>query len=164
MIPRRRCVRIHPYIDAAVAQRLAVRCASTDFSTSAVVEQALDEHLGDEKRAVALLMNLDRIGRQIERSHRDLQLFMAAFAVWVKIWFAHTPRIDGDDLDLVRRLAESRFAEFVEEVAQDYSSGHGLLEDLWRAILARRADDSAEIAQVSTAARRTDASGEPSNT
>jgi len=161
--PRRRCVRIHPYVDAALAQRLAVRCASTGLSTSAVVEQALDEHLGDEKRAVALLVTLDRIGRQVERSHRDLQLFMEAFGVWVKIWFAHNPRIDGDDLDPVRRLAESRFAEFVEEVAQDYSSGHGLLEGLWRAILALRAD-SAEVAQGATATRRTDASGEPRKT
>jgi hypothetical protein len=161
MIPRRRCVRIHPYVDAALAQRLAVHCASTGLSISKVVEQALGEHLGDEKRTLAVLLGLERIGRAIERMHRDLELLMEAFGIWVKIWFAHTPRIDGQDLDLVRRLAESRFAEFVEEVAQDYSSDHHFLEDLWRAVLEKRADHSAAIAQGSTAIRRTDASGDP---
>jgi len=133
MIPRRRCVRIHPYVDVAVAQRLAVHCASTGLSTSAVVEQALGEHLGDEKRALAVLVTLDRIGREIERTHRDLELFLEAFGIWVKIWFAHNPRIDSDDLDLVRRSAESRFAEFVELVARRIESGEGFFDDLSRA-------------------------------
>ena len=161
MIPRRRCVRIHPYVDAALAERLAVHCASTGLSTSAVVERALGEHLGDEKRRLALFLSLERIGRAIERTHRDLELLMEAFGIWVKIWFAHMPRIGGDDLDLVRRSAESRFMEFVEEVAQDYSSGHHFLEDLWRAVLAQRADHPVAVAQGSTAIRGTDASGDP---
>lgn len=164
MTPRRRCVRIHPYVDAVLAQRLAVHCASTGLSTSAVVERALGEHLGDEKRTLAVFLGLERIGRAIERTHRDLELLMEAFGIWVKIWFAHMPRIGGDDLDLVRRSAESRFMEFVEEVAQDYSSGHHFLEELWRAVLAQRADHSPAVAPASTAIRGTDASGQPRDT
>jgi len=164
MMPRRRCVRIHPYVDEGVAQQLDIHCASSGATLSAVVEAALREHLERTGAIADILMRLDRIGRRVERTHRDLELFMEAFGIWVKIWFAYVPRIDGDDREIMARQAESRFAEFVDEVAQDYSSGHHFVEDLWRAVLAQRADHSAAVAQASTAILATDASGQPRDT
>jgi hypothetical protein len=149
MIPRRRCVRIHPYVDAEVAQLLDVHCAGSGRSASAVVEAALREHLNSEGPFTNILLRLDRIGRQLERTHRDLELLMAAFSVWVKIWLAHNPRIVGDDLDLVRREAESRFAEFIEEVAQRIAADEGFAHDLSRAGLGGPdADASAQEAHA----------------
>ncbi len=72
------------------------------------------------------------VPRRIERTHRDLEVLMAAFSVWVKIWFAHNPRIHADDLDLVRREAESRFAEFVDQVARSLAKGNRFLGELER--------------------------------
>jgi hypothetical protein len=150
---RRRRVRLHPYVDVEIAQQLALRCAASGATVGAVVQAALEEHLERTGVLTDIMTRLERIGRRVERTHRDLELFMEAFGVWVKIWFAHNPRIHADDLDLVRREAESRFAEFVEDVAQEYSSGHHFLEELGGAVLARRADDSAAVAQGAPAIR-----------
>jgi hypothetical protein len=161
MIARRRCRRIHPYVDEGVAQQLDIHCASSGATVSAVVDDALREHLERTGAITGIMLRLDRIGRRVERTHRDLELFMEAFGIWVKIWFAHMPRIDRDDQEIAARQAESRFAEFVDEVAQDCSSGHHFLDDVWRAVLARRADHSPAVAQASTAIRGPDASGQP---
>jgi hypothetical protein len=47
------------------------------------------------------------------------------------------PRIDGDDREIAARRDESRFAELLEEVAQECSSDPPLLEPLWRAAQAK---------------------------
>ena len=160
----RRClVRLHPYVDQTIAQQLAVHCAGTGATVSAVVEAALREHLERTGAITDILRCLDRLGRGIERAHRDLELFTAAFAVWVKIWFAYMPRIDGDEFDLVCRSAESRFSEFVEEVAHEYSRGHHVVEELRRATAPQRAD-APSVAQGSVATRGTDASGRSRDT
>lgn len=132
MIPRRRCVRIHPYVDEGVAQQLEIHCASLGATVSAVVETALREHLERTGVMTTIMTRLDRIGRRIERTHQNVELLMAAFSVWVKIWFAHNPRIHADDVDLVRREAESRFAEFVDQVARSLAKGNRFLGELER--------------------------------
>jgi hypothetical protein len=122
---KRHMVRIHPYVDAEVAQQLDVHCKGSGATLSSVVEAALREHLDRDGNFMSTMKHLDRIGRRIERTDREVELFIAAFGTWVKIWFAHNPRIVGDDLDLVRREAESRFAEFIEEVAQRIAADEG---------------------------------------
>jgi len=155
MIPRRRCVRIHPYVDEGVAQQLDIHCASSGATVSAVVEAALREHLERTGVMTTIMTRLDRIGRRIERTHRDLEVFMEAFAVWVKIWFAYMPRIDGDNREIAARQAESRFAEFVELVVQRIAAGEGLFDDLSRAGL--RGPDAALNAREARIHKKGDA-------
>jgi hypothetical protein len=65
----------------------------------------------------------------LERVHRDLELFCEGFAVFVRLWFAHTPSIPEDGKGAARATAERRYRPFVEHVAEPYSGGRRLLDD-----------------------------------
>jgi hypothetical protein len=85
------------------------------------------------------------LGRALERDHRDLEFLSEAFAVFVKLWFAHTPRISGDEKPAARMDAEGRYGEFVEHVLEQFSGGRRFLDDLPRDPIA----DDAELATLS---------------
>ncbi len=78
----------------------------------------------------------------------DLELLSEAFAVWVKVWFAHTPCITDDAQESARRTAESRFAQFIEHVVERFTGGHRFLDDLPREGLA----DEVELANLAAGA------------
>jgi hypothetical protein len=63
-----------------------------------------------------------------------------AFAVFVRLWLAHTPRVPDDAKELARRTAESRFAQFIEHVVERFTGGHRFLDDLPREELADEAE------------------------
>lgn len=143
MSKKRDCVRIHPYVERSLAQRLAGHAAAGGQSDSAVVEAALRQHLDGEDSAVTrILQALDRIGRAEARLHRDIEILSEAFAIFVQLWFAYAPSIDRDGKDYARRTAASRFAQFTEDVAHSYQNGPRFLDEL----SALRLDSSAELA------------------
>jgi hypothetical protein len=55
-----------------------------------------------------------------------------AFALFVKLWFAHTPNVAEDAKGAARRSAESRYRQFVEHVAEQFTGGARFLDDLPR--------------------------------
>ena len=62
----------------------------------------------------------------------------------MKIWFVQTPRIESDAKELARRTAESRYAQFVQHVVEQFVGGQRFLDDLPREVLA----DEVELANV----------------
>jgi hypothetical protein len=134
--PRRGRMRLVPYVSVALAQRLAAFCGASGVTESAAVEAALRQYLDHSGDATLLLRRLDRLGRAGARTQRDLELLSETFAIWLKLWFAHTPSIAEDAKRSARMTAESRYKQFVEHVAEQFSGGRRFLDDLPRESLA----------------------------
>jgi len=138
---RRGRARLVPRVPAELAQRLAEVCASTNATESAVVEAALRQHLDGTSDRTLLFRRIDRLGRALERSQRDLELLSEAFGVFVQVWFAHAPTLDEEEKKSARRDAESRYKQFLEHVTWRFSGGRRFLDDLPRESIA----DDAEL-------------------
>ena len=156
-LPRHERVRIHPYVDRELAKRLAEYGAASGIASSAVVQAALRQYFDRTSDTALILRRLDRLGRGDARAHRDLELLSEAFAVWVRLWFAHTPSVSDDAKESARRTAERRFAQFVEHVVERFTGGHRFLDDLPREVLA----DEVELANLAADARAPASSDPP---
>ena len=137
-------VRLQPYVDAPLARQLAAYSAATGETTSLVVQTALRQYLDRTSDRVLLLRQIDRLRRACERHQRDLEIHMEAFAIYVKLWFAHTPQIHDKSKDYARETAESRFAQFQEYVIEQFQGGRRFVDDLPREVLA----DDAELSRM----------------
>ena len=153
---RRGRVRLLPYVDPALAQRVDQFCAATDVTVSAVVAAAIQQYLDGTSDATLVLRRLDRLGRAVARNHRDVELLSEAFAVFVRLWFAHTPAIPEAAKGSVRASAESRYRRFVEHVAEQFSGGQRFLDDLPHEAIG----DEGELAAVAESAAMGHAKGE----
>lgn len=137
---RRGRVRLVPYVDAKLAERLGEFCAAAGATESAVVGAAIRQYLDGTSDTALLLRRMDRLGRAVARQQRDLELLSEAFGVFVRLWFAHTPTIPEDGKKSARANAESRYAQFVEHVTEQFSGGHRFLDDLPREPIGDRED------------------------
>jgi hypothetical protein len=137
---RRGRVRLLPYVPAELCDRVVSVCASTGVTESAVVEAALRQYLDGTSDRTLLLRRLDRLGRAVERDHRDLELLTETFAVFMRLWFAHTPSIPEDGKHAARMTAESRYRQFVQHVAEQFSGGRRFLDDLPREVVGEGGD------------------------
>jgi hypothetical protein len=137
---RRGRVRLLPYVPEELAERLANVCSASGVTESAFVEGALRQCLDGTSDKALLLRRLDRLGRAVARDHRDLELLSEAFAVFVRMWFAHAPRVREEAKRDARELAETRYKQFVQHVAQEFSGGRRFLDDLPRESIASDAE------------------------
>src|SRR5579859_5299145 len=137
---RRGRIRLLPYVEPELAQRLNKFCAASDATESAVVGAAIRQYLDGTSDATLLLRRLDRLGRALDRDHRDIELLSEAFAVFVRVWFAHTPTVPEDGKKLARTTAESSYRQFVEHVIEQFSGGRRFLDDLPRESIASDAE------------------------
>jgi hypothetical protein len=154
-------VRLQPYVDAPLARQLAAYSAATGKTTSFVVQVALRQYLDRTDDKMLLLQRLNKLGRAWDRTQRDLEIHMEAFAIYVKLWFAHTPRIADKAKDYARRTAESRFAQFQEHLVERYQGGCRFVDDLPREVIA----DEAELSRMASEASAPAAGGQtPSGT
>jgi hypothetical protein len=149
-------VRLQPYVDAPLAKQLAAYSAATGKTTSFVVQAALRQYLDRTDDKMLLLGRINRLGWAWERTQRDLELFMEGFAIYVKLWFAHTPCIADNAKDSARRTAESRFAQFQEYLVEQFQGGRRFVDDLPREIIA----DEAELSRMASDAPAASADGE----
>lgn len=143
-------IRLMPYVEPELAQRLEKYCAALDATQSAVVAAALRQYMDGTSDATLVLRRLDRLGRSVQRAHRDVELISEAFAVFVRLWFAHTPAIPEDGKRAARTAAEGRYRRFVDHVAEQFSAGCRFLDDLPHEEMA----DEAELSTVKTNADR----------
>ncbi|MGD0679094.1 MAG: hypothetical protein ABSC94_27145 [Polyangiaceae bacterium] len=123
-------VRLQPYLEPVLAGRMEKYCAASGATESAVVAAALRQYLDGTSDATLLLRRLDRLGRAVERIHRDVEFLSEAFAVFVRVWFAHTPTVPESGRNAARESAESRYRQFVEHVAEQFSGGRRFLDEL----------------------------------
>jgi predicted DNA-binding protein len=133
---RRGRARLLPRVPAELAERLSQVCASTNATETAVIEAALRKHLDGTSDRTLLFRRLDRLDRANERSRRDVELLAEAFAIYVQLWLAHAPTLTEDEKKAARKVAESRYGQFVEHINKQFSGGHRFLDDLPREVIA----------------------------
>lgn len=97
---------------------------------SSVIEAALIAYFDDATDSETLYRRLDRQTRLMGKITRDQELLNEAFAVFVKLWFAHTPRIPETERDAAQRVAAQRFEQYVAHVAHEFAGGHRFIDDL----------------------------------
>ncbi len=127
---RERRARIYPYVSGKVEKRLERYCDGSGVTQSAVVEAALRQHLDGTSDRTLLFRRLDRLGRAVARAQRDLELQAEAFAVFVKLWLAHTPSVAEEARSAARQTAEGRYRQYVKYVAEQFSGGKRFVDDL----------------------------------
>jgi len=155
---RREVVRLHPYVDHELAKQMAAYGAAMGMTTSSVVQAALRQYLHGTGDMTLIMRRLDRLSRAWNRTQRDLEIQMEAFGLWVKIWFAHTPRVPDDAKDFARRTAESRFGQFQQHLIEQFQGGHRFIDDLPREEIA----DEAELDNIAARGAPAPAPAEPS--
>ena len=155
-------VRLQPYVDLPLAKQLAAYSAAMGTPTSFVVQAALRQYLDRTDGKTLLLGQLARLRRACDRTQRDLEIHMEAFAIYVKLWFAHTPCLPDKAKDSARRTAESRFAQFQEYLVEQFQGGRRFVDNLPREVigdeaeLSRMASDTAAASAVARCPRGTD--------
>jgi hypothetical protein len=90
------------------------------------------------------MRRLDRLGRAIARTQRDLEIFMESFMVFVKLWFAHTPPVAADQKPAAQASAEARHKQLVVYVSDLLARGHRAFDDFPREPIA----DLQELAAI----------------
>ncbi len=135
-----RGVRVYTRLSAQLRDRISSYCAASRIAERSVFEAALQQYVDGTDDLALVLRRLDRLGRANARLHRDVELLSEAFAVFVRLWFAHTPTIPADGKAAARSTAESRYRTFVEHVGQQFSDGRRFLDDLPRETIANDAE------------------------
>ena len=139
-------VRLQPYVSAELGQRLMSLCAARGVTETAVVQEALRQYLDGVSDTTLMLRRLDRVGRDVHKNHRDLELLTEAFSLWMKLWFAHTPSIPEEGKRAARTSAEARYKQFVDHLAEQFTGGKRFLDDLPREEFA----DDTELRELAT--------------
>ncbi len=122
--------RIQPYLSADLHKRFKRHCQAHGLSESSVVEAALKEYLDDTKDTTLIFRRLDRQQRAVGRLHRDLNVLAEAFAVYVQLYFAHTPEVGANEKEAAKHQGFRRYGQFVDYVAKRYGGGHRFINDL----------------------------------
>jgi len=150
MTTRRRRTRIHPYLPTELRERLAAYCAASSGTESNVVSEALEKHLDRTGDLELILRRLDRQTRALDRLERDVDLNSQAFSLFVRLWFAHTPRIPQDARAAAQASAEARYRSFLDRLAELIARGGRFVDDLPQDQLADR-KELEEIARAASA-------------
>jgi len=138
-------VRLLPYVAEEIARRVANVSASTGVTESAIVEAALRQYLDGTGDKTLLLRRLDRLGQAVTRDRRELEILSQAFAVFMRLWFAHTPSLEEDAKPSARVNAESRYQQFVEHVGKQFSDGRRFVDDLPQGLAANDGEPDAIV-------------------
>jgi hypothetical protein len=135
-----RDIRVWTRLSASLRQRVSGYCAASGIAERTVFEAALGQYI-DGTRDLALLMRrLDRLGRAVERVHRDLDVLSVAFGTFVRLWIAHTPAVSAEAVATTRATAEDRYQTFLELVAEQFDGGQRLIDQLPREALANETE------------------------
>jgi hypothetical protein len=118
------------YVPLELRNRIRQYAAKKGVSESSVANTALTRYLDDTNDAPLILRRLHKIEANLERSRRDTDVLSEAFAVFVQLWFAHTPRLADPDKPLAEHSALQRFREYADHVAEKVAGGGSFVADL----------------------------------
>ncbi|SHE23296.1 [similarity to] CopG/DNA-binding domain-containing protein [methanotrophic bacterial endosymbiont of Bathymodiolus sp.] len=118
------------YLDPKLDKNLRQYCAKSGKSISSVTNAAIRAYLDETTDTKLLFRRLDKHTRALAKANRDIQLMAEALSVFVKLWFAHTPRIPDNDKENAQRYAAQRYEQFCDYVATQISGGHYFVDDL----------------------------------
>ncbi len=122
--------RIRPYLSDTTYKRFKKYCKTNQKTESAVVEAALQDYLDQTSDVTLFYRRLDRHQRALDRMHRDLEILSEAFGVYTQAWFTHTPKMSDAEKSSAYHQGKSRYVQFVERVAKQYTGGHRFIDDL----------------------------------
>ena len=135
---------IHPFLPPELRKRLVLYASKRGLSQSNIVETALTQHLDAEVTdRVLILRRIDRLLREATRHHRDSEILSQAFGVFIKVWFAQTPRLANEAKPGAEQHARRRYEQFTEHVAALVSSGRTFAADF----IADKAEESGDVAE-----------------
>ena len=141
-----RSARVWTHLSAPLRDRLSSYCAASNITERAVFEAALEQYISGTSDMTLVLRRIERLSRAADRVHRDVELLSAAFAVFVQLWFAHTPSLREEVKPAAREDAESRYQQFKDYVTQEFAGARRFLDDLPREAIA----DDAELDTIAT--------------
>ncbi len=122
---------LQAYISRDTKKRLADHASrQPGKSKSSIVEAALIAYLENSTDTDLLYRRLDRHSRLLGRVSRDQELLAEAFAVFVKLWFAHTPRVPESEREDAQHFAAGRYLQYVDHVAKQFAGGERFVDDL----------------------------------
>jgi len=124
----RRLVRLQSYVEPALADKVDRFCAAKGLSESKLIKSSVATYIEGTSDWALLMRRLNGIEREIKRHRRDDEFHAEAFAVYVRLWFAHMPSIPEDRKAAARMHSESQFKKFVEHVAQHFDRGERFLD------------------------------------
>jgi hypothetical protein len=136
-----RRVRVYTRLPATLRDRVSCYSGASKISERAVFEAAVEQYLNGASDMTLVLKHLDRLDRAYDRLHQDVELLTASFAVFVRLWFAHHPSPREEAVPAAREEAESRYVQFKDYVAQEFTGGRRFLNELPREAIA----DDAEL-------------------
>ena len=148
-----RSARVWTHLSATLRDRLSSYCAASKITERAVFEAAIEQYISGTSDMTLVLRRIERLCRAAERVHRDVELLAAAFAVFVRLWFAHTPSLREEVKPTARLDAESRYRQFMDYVAQEFTGGRRFLDDLPRETIADDAELDTIAANAGSATR-----------
>ena len=148
-----RSARVWTYLSATLRDRLSSYCAASNVTERAVFEAAIEQYISGTSDLTLVLRRIERLYRAADRVHEDVELLSAAFAVFVQLWFAHTPSLSEERKPAAREEAESRYQHFKDYVTQEFAGGRRLLDDLPRETIADDAELDTLAANAGSARR-----------
>lgn len=141
--------RHHIYLDDELTEKLDALAATPGSSKSAIVSDALRAYLdsrGAKELDDRLKVRIGKLGDQLARVERNLDVVLESFALFVRYQLAVTPPLPEADQKAARAVGHDRFQAFITQVGRRIAGGRRIRDDL-EALLARTPDDSMETRQ-----------------
>lgn len=125
-----RSSRVWTRLSAALRERITGYCAASGIAERTVFEAALGQYIDGTSDMALVMRRMDRLGRALERTYRNLDVLSAAFGAFVHLWLAHAPNMPEERLHAARAKAEGAYGKFLEHVAEQVSAGRRFIDDL----------------------------------
>lgn len=145
-----RTSRVWTRLSVALRERITGYCAASGIAERTVFEAALGQYIDGTNDMTLLMRRVDRLGRALERTNRNVDLLSVAFGAFVHLWLGHAPSIPDDRLSAARAKAEGAYGKFLELVTAQFSEGRRFIDDLPKEAIANETElDDITSRQVS---------------
>jgi predicted DNA-binding protein len=121
---------VHAFIEDDLYKRLKAYTGRRGLADAAVIEEAIKQHLDQSTDAALIMRRLDRSGRRIDKIRGDLEMLTEFMSLWVRLWFAHTPRVADAQKGAAQADAAKRYEQFLAFVTKRLSSPQRLALEL----------------------------------
>jgi predicted DNA-binding protein len=127
---RRGRTQVHAFIGDDLYKRLKAYSGRRGLADAAVIEEAIKQHLDQSTDAALIMRRLDRSGRRIDKIRSDVEMLTEFMSLWVRLWFAHTPRVADAQKGAAQADAAKRYEQFLAFVTKRLSSPQRLVLEL----------------------------------
>jgi hypothetical protein len=128
-----RKVRLSVYLDPKLAKQLEAYAKERRRSLSVIAEASIASFLSPDapdRMETVVAKRLDRIGRQIERLHRDTGVGLETLALFVRHWLIAVPAPSETHYAAAQAKGRERYERFLEALGRRLSRGPTLLREV----------------------------------